>query len=40
MTVTLNLDPEVEARLSQEAVTRGLSIEDYIIKQILFTVSD
>ena len=34
MTVTLELKPEVEERISAEAKARGLSVEDYIQQEL------
>jgi hypothetical protein len=34
MTVTLELSPEVEERISAEAEARGLSVEDYIQRKL------
>jgi hypothetical protein len=34
MTVTLELKPEVEERISAEAKARGLSVEDYLQRKL------
>lgn len=40
MTVTLNLTPDLQERLQVRARTCGMSIEEYVVEQILRDVAE
>lgn len=40
MTITLNLPPDVEARLSDEAADAGMTVEEYALSRLAGPFSD